>query len=229
MRNNKKFDVKNIKRFSVCLFMLLYSVFCARGQNIQVKVNKFQEKGGKGYYLKIRIEKNGVNYERDTRETFIGVFMDDLGEKLSVYDICLIVREILPYTNDYSISSQKVKHYYLVSYQQMYKGLPAPKSKTYPIAVDAMFAINRLLYTEVIYSLSTYPVLYDSRSFREVNDNSTMVKLMAKRYYQWLDLIEHSNYSKKDILSTEFAQFLNRGRVKWWDMILVSRGIQKEI
>ncbi|QQT32026.1 hypothetical protein I6I99_05490 [Sphingobacterium multivorum] len=76
---------------------------------------------------------------------------------------------------------------------------------------------------------STYPVLYDSKTLREVNDNSTMIKSMAKRYYQWLQLVEHSNYSKRDILSTEFARFLNRGRVKWWDMMLVSKGVQKEI
>lgn len=216
-------------RFLICLFISLNSILLSSAQQIKVEVNKFQEKNTKAYYLKIKIEKNGVSYERDTREAFIGLFMDDLGGKLSVSDICLLVKEILPYTHDYSMSSQKVKPYYLISYQQVYKGLPKPKSKTYPIAIDAMFAINRLLYTEIIYSLSTYPVLYDSKTLREVNDNSTMIKSMAKRYYQWLHLIEHSNYSKRDILSKEFARFLNRGRVKWWDMMLVSRGVRKEI
>ncbi|MDR2270605.1 MAG: hypothetical protein LBF27_06835 [Sphingobacterium sp.] len=216
-------------RYLVCLLLLLCCKLWVFGQRTQVNVEKIKESKNSGYYLKITIVKNGIKYIRNSKDYDIDMYLDKLGGQLNVADISLITEKIIPYINDYSLASTRVRKYYITSTQIDYQGMPKPKSLRYPLAIDAMFAINRLFYSLYLHRISTYPVLYDSKTLAEVNDNPTMVRLMAKRYYQWFDLVKSAKYSRIQILSSEFAQFLNKGTVKWWDMMIVSKGIRDDI
>lgn len=219
----------NIMRYLVCLSLFLGFKLCVFGQPTQVDVKKIKENESSGYYLKITIVKNGITYIRNSKDYDIDMYLDKLGGQLNVADISLIIKKIIPFINDYSRASTKVRKYYINSTQIDYIGMPKPKSVRYPLAIDAMFAINRLFYSLYLHRVSTYPLLYDSKTLAEVNNNPKMIKLMAKRYYLWLDLINSGKYSRIQILSSEFAQFLNKGRVKWWDMMIVYKGIRDDI
>ncbi|GGH28865.1 hypothetical protein GCM10011418_39760 [Sphingobacterium alkalisoli] len=197
------------------------------GKGIDVKVEKIPCKEEyDGFYLKITIQKGNNIWVRNTNNYHMEALYDS---KLTYNDRLEVVEALLPCLNDYTLSCKKVDRYYVNSFQIEYQGMPIPKSKRYNIAVDAMFAINRLFYHAYLHKVSTYPVLFDSSSMQEVNENPKSLQKMANIYREWLAERSLTKATNTLDLILDDLKYFNKGVVKWWDMMIVSMGIRDSI
>ncbi|EFK58552.1 hypothetical protein ACFU8T_21260 [Sphingobacterium spiritivorum] len=213
----------------ILLFICILCQFRVYGQKANVVVEKVKCNINKeGYFLRINITKGSEKYIRETKDYFMqSVFEKNINDQ----DVLEVMKQLIPCFEDISLSCQDVKKYYINSTQLDFQDMPEPKSKNYTIAVDAMFAINRLVFNAGLHKISTFPVMFDSKTMKEVNSNPEKVSHMARRYKMWYKLLENELETKGKInwYNNKVVRYLNQGTVKWWDMILVEKGIRASL
>ena len=215
--------MKNI----VFIIIFLLIAESSYAQKVLVNVEKVAcHEDFQGFYLKITLKKRGKIWVRETKDYHMKSLLD---EELTNEDRFEVMRALIPCFNDYSQSCNKVERYYIDSFQIEYPGMPVPNSKSYNIAIDAMFALNRLFYPSYLHRISTYPVLFDSKTLKEVNNEPKFIKQMADKYLEWFKLKQDSTFLKDSFMPIDDLKFLNQGTVKWWDMMLVEKGERESI
>lgn len=179
-----------------------------------------------GYYLEITLKKGNRIWIRKTKDYHMESLLD---EGLTNQDRLEVIRALKPYFTDYSRSCKKVSRYYINSFQIEYENMPVPKSKNYNIAIDAMFAFNRLFCPSYLHHISTYPVLFNSKTLKEANNDPKLIKQMADRYLKLFQAKEKSASNKNPFMTRDDLNYLNQGAIKWWDMMIVEKGIREDI
>lgn len=179
-----------------------------------------------GYYLEITLKKGDRIWIRKTKDYHMESLLD---EELTNEDRLEVVRALKPCFTDYAQSCKKVSRYYINSFQIEYENMPVPTSRNYNIAIDAMFALNRLFCPSYLHHISTYPVLFNSKTLKEANNDPKLIKQMSNRYLKLFQKKEKSTSNKNPFITRDDLNYLNQGPVKWWDMMIVEKSIRQDI
>ncbi|MEJ5089406.1 hypothetical protein D3C87_1262370 [compost metagenome] len=179
-----------------------------------------------GYYLEITLKKGDRIWIRTTKDYYMESLLD---EGLTNEDRLEVVRALKPCFTDYAQSCKKVSRYYINSFQIEYENMPIPTSRNYNIAIDAMFALNRLFCPSYLHHISTYPVLFNSKTLKEANNDPKLIKQMSNRYLKLFQKKEKSTSNKNPFITRDDLNYLNQGPVKWWDMMIVEKSIRQDI
>lgn len=185
--------------------MLLFCVKFSVAQSDTLYVEKRScslSNQNNGYKLIIHY-KNGNSIEPQQPFSYSLTYLQSLSnsEKL------LIVGELLKYANDTSLCCQYVRN-------ENFNGVDikggAPSSiKNYPIAVDALFMINRICWPKLTERYSPAPVLYDTIGKVVINDNPKAICCFVKEYEAW-----YKECKKKGNIPKYFP--FNKGRYIWY-------------
>lgn len=144
----------------------------------------------------IRVEKNSCWHERDSiqgyklvivleyKDSTIRTTEDgyDIKDLLNLSDSIklAIIEKLLKFKGDLSICCRKVYKYYYEPMERVCVG--RPKSKTYPISIDALYMINKIVQPYGISMYSCFPVVIDWKTKRELNDCPDLIADYYKTY-----------------------------------------------
>lgn len=179
-----------------------------------------------GYHLEITLKKGDRIWIRTTKDYYMESLLD---EGLTNEDRLEVARALKPCFTDYAQSCKKVSKYYINSFQIEYENMPVPVSRNYNIAIDAMFALNRLFCPSNLHHISTYPVLFNSKTLKEANNDPKLIKQMSDRYLKLFQKKEKSTSNENPFITRDDLNYLNQGTVKWWDMMIVEKSIRQDI
>lgn len=189
----------------------IFSVIDLTAQEFSVKVTKervFQDFDGFG--LKVALTKNYKSdtiYPRDYDKAY------SFSYKLNKQEKIMLLEEMMPYFDDYSLCGYRVKMY---SPFAMLFGAKRHKNWKYSIAIESMYLINLMFYGEYARYLSNFQVLINKYDKKEVEYNDSLnISKMADLYIKWYKSkisIQKSNFSVLDLLD------LYRGPIGWLDM-----------
>lgn len=192
------------------VLILLISNNYLSAQNFRVKVSKIKRiQDYDGYSLKLEVKKNGhtkkiVPGNYSTSYSFLSYYSID--EKI------IILEELAKYLSDFSLCSDKVSKHFLTTRIQ---GVESVQSKQYPVAIQAMFLMNFMAFSEASMYLAKYPVLFNTCSGKEVGieDHANITK-MTQLYNTWISNVK----LKRKISYYDILDFY-RGEVIWVDML----------
>ncbi|SFW86786.1 hypothetical protein [Chitinophaga sancti] len=169
----------NILSFFLML-IVLQTVFCKTfAQLKRVRVEKttcWHERDQiQGYKLLVVMEYN---------DSTIKILDDyyDLEKLASLSDSIklAIVGQLLQFNGDLSICCRKVYRYYYEPYERVCVGRPG--SQTYPISIDALYMINKIVRPYGISFYSCFPVVIDWKTKKELNDCPDLIADYYKIY-----------------------------------------------
>jgi len=186
----------------ICLF-LLFSFNIAFGQLMTMKVSKSLCSDKNSYFLEVEIKKNGKLLDSSGRKDYDYSNIYRLDDSVKIK----IIEELLYFTSDTSLCCSEVKAYDNIDYPGCFNEIPSAKRLS--VRVEALFIINRVAYNSFTYRIGCYPVLYDSETKREINNDNCLINIMIERYREWFRM-----YKKTGKLPD--YQFLNEGRIRWW-------------
>lgn len=170
---------------------------------IVVQIDKTACSNKQGYYIKVCVRNQGILLDSN------GVSYYDYSDLYRLADSIKIkvIEKLFDFTSDSSICCKKVLGYENADYPGCYSGRPS--TNIFSIRIEALFIINRIAYNSFTSRIGCFPVLYDTVTEQEVNENNCMVDLMVGHYKEWFEM-----YKKTGKLPTYL--FLNKSRVKWW-------------
>jgi hypothetical protein len=195
--------MKGSAKLFICTnVFLLFSYNMVFGQIKIVKVSK--QVCNTGYSkLEVEVRKDGVLLDSLNRKYYNYTSIYKLHDSVKLK----IVEHLLQFVSDTSICCNSVQSYDNVEYPGCYD--ESPTSKSFSIRIESLFIINRVLYNTFTYRIGCYPVLYDSETKQEVNNNNCFVNIMVERYKALYKLY-------KDTGKLPDYHFLNESRIKWW-------------
>ncbi|RPD39490.1 hypothetical protein [Chitinophaga barathri] len=195
-----------IKNAAVFACILVFGTISAAAQfSVEVKKVPFPEDRGR-YVLDIQVIRNGKMLDSMYRRYYSYDEMYRLGDSLRL----IIVGELMTFLSDTSWCGKPVRAYGNDEYPGCY--IVKPHSDRFTIGMEAMFIINRIMYSPFTFRLGCYPVLYDEVTGKEINDDQGQIQTMEARYQKWY----------KEFKSRKKApdyEWLNRGRIRWWGAI----------
>ncbi len=195
--------MKGIIRLYICVNVFLF--FSYNTVLGQVKITTVSKQTCNTGYSRLNVEvrKDGVLLDSARRKYY------DYSNIYKLHDSVRlkIVEYLLQFTFDTSICCNVVQSYDNVEYPGCYNKTPA--SNNFSIRIEALFIINRVIYNTYTYRIGCYPVLYDSETKQEINNNNCLINIMVERYRAWYKLY-------KDTGKLPDYHFLNEGRIKWW-------------
>ena len=92
-----------------------------------------------------------------------------------------IIKALLELSEDSSLCCKPVARY--GSNQNQRKTVP--KSATYNLQIDALYTLNMIAFGSYIRTYSPYPVLYDTTTMEEINNDPSKIKEVFEIYRKW--------------------------------------------
>ncbi|RPD39491.1 hypothetical protein [Chitinophaga barathri] len=192
-----------IRKSAILGCILVFAVLPVVAQfSVEVKKMPLPEKEGR-YYLDVRVTKNGKMLDSIYRQYYSYDEMYQQGDSLGL----IIAGKLVKFLSDTSLCGKPVKAYGNDDYPGCYN--VKPHSERFTIGMEAMFIINRVVYSPLTFRLGCYPVLFDEVTGKELNDNHRQIQSVAERYKQWY----------KEFKSRKKApdyEMLKKGQIKWW-------------
>lgn len=166
------------------------------------------------------------NYGKDTVSYFIGIkirpipsdtlqafeplhincsyFWNKIFNRYSNDEKIKILEELLEYENDKNLSGKKVGKYGFVE-----ENTPNPQTISYTMQTEALYIITLLTMKASSLSYCPYPVLINTKTNKEINNNQKEIKKVYKIYRKWI----HENAQNGFV---DYAPPLKRTNYKWY-------------
>lgn len=117
-----------------------------------------------------------------------------------------IVEKLLQYKYDTAEVCLPVSNYGYEGYENTSK--EKPLSKKFNIQVDALYSINRLCFPHASSFYYCFPVVFDTRTGKEVNNDYDAIRAFFEVYEKWFEEVKKSR-----TIGKEFP--FNTGRYIW--------------
>ena len=204
-----KLIMMHIKRniFTFIFSFLIFSSNVIFGQT-DIQVSKVSCSDNNSFYIDVEVYKNYRILDSLGREYYNYPKIYRLPDSLKI----IIIERILEYTSDTTLCCRRIRDYENMEYCYQIK----PKSNHFPIRIEALFVINRIAYNSLTSRIACYPVLFDSITGQEINNNNHLIDVMVEHYKEWFRM-----YKETGKLPGDYFYF-NRGRIKWWGKHLSS-------
>ena len=163
--------------FTVIMLQLVFCNAFAQLKNIRVEKNScFHERDSiQGYKLVVVLEyKDSII--RPCEDGYDIIDLQNLPDSVKL----VIIEQLLKFKGDLSICCRKVYKYYYEPVERVCVG--RPKSKTYPISIDALYMINKIVQPYGISLYSCFPVVIDWKTKEELNDYPDLIEDYYKVY-----------------------------------------------
>ena len=116
-----------------------------------------------------------------------------------------IIKALLELSEDSSLCCKAVKRYG----SNQNQGKIVPKSATYNLQIDALYTLNMIAFGSYIRTYCPYPVLYDTTTMEEINNDPSKIKEVFEIYRKWF-----SEAQDLDFKNYEFP--LINTRYRWY-------------
>jgi hypothetical protein len=190
--------------FTVILMcLILFPGFYEGFGQVVVHVSKVPCMGNSGYFIEVGVRNRGNLLDSTGRKYYDYSDIYRLPDSIKIE----IIEKIFNFTSDSSLCCKEVRGYENMDYPGCFN--QKPSEDKFSIRVEALFIINRIAYNSFTSKIGCYPVLYDTETLQEVNDDNCLISIMVKRYKEWFKI-----YKETEKLPDYY--FLNRGRIKWW-------------
>lgn len=203
--------MKQGKIILIPIFLLLLYSTSLYGQKIRTSENFYRDKVAKvvkeGKFTAKVIEtcNRPKNYSTDTTSYFIGLktpkspidtsaifniksayigcsyYWNGIFDKYSNDDKIKILEELLEYEKDMDLSGTKVMLYGFNK-----PDISRPKTISYTMQTEVLFIITLLTMSETSLAYCPYPVLVNTKSNKEINNNQREIKKVFKIYKKWV-------------------------------------------
>jgi len=190
-----------MKNLLPCLLLFIFQLIFKFSFG-QLKIAVYKDRNVNGSFINIEVKKNRI-LDSIFRKSYYFPEVYRLDDSVKI----LIIEKILKFTSDTSICSNPVIIYENPSYPGCYDLLPS--SKTYPLKIEALFIITRIAYNNFSFRIGCYPVLFDTLTQKEVNNNIELINIMVEHYKEWFQEYKFSG-------KLPDYKFLNSGRIRWW-------------
>lgn len=182
--------------------VLLLGSHTSFGQII-VQVSKAPCLHNSGYYIDVDVQNRGILLDSTGRKYYDYSSIYRLADSIKIR----IIERMFDFISDTSLCCSKVMGYENMDYPGCFSEIPT--SDKFSIRVEALFIINRIAYNSFTSRIGCYPVLYDTETMKEVNNDNCLVSIMVEHYKRWFKM-----YKERGKLPDYF--YLNRGRIRWW-------------
>lgn len=196
------------KFFKIILVQIfLCFTFFSGFSQININVSKDSCLRRKGHFINVEVRMNGRLLDSTTRNFYNYREVCRLPDSIKIR----IIEKVFEFVSDTSMCCQKVNMYQNIDHMGCFNYWPS--SKDFSIRVEALFIINRIAYYPITFRVGCYPVLFDTETKREINDDNSLINIMIEHYREWL-----KEYKRTDKLP--YYRFLREGRIRWWGMHL---------
>lgn len=117
-----------------------------------------------------------------------------------------IVGQLLQYKHDTSQVCLPIRNYGYEGYENTCKEKPA--SKGFDIQIDALYSINRLCFPHASSFYYCFPVVFDSQTGNEANNDYKAIQDFFEVYEKWFEDVK-----KRGQIGKDFP--FNTGRYRW--------------
>ncbi len=181
------------------LFSIL-SILNAQKSSVSVKKNIFSNNKSN---IDVEVRNAGKLLDSSGRRSYYYREIYSLEDSLKIS----VIEKIFEFTSDTSTCFTSVRIYENPDYPGCY--IEPPLSKVYPIRIEALFIINRIAYNPFAFRIGCYPVLFDTETLKEINDDNCLINLIIERYREWFKMYKLTG-------KLPDYEFLNSGRIRWW-------------
>lgn len=195
-----------MRRVVYCLIYLNVQLFFNSNpvfSQTTIEVSKTPSTEINKFYLDVIVRKNGELLDSIGRWSYDYSSIYRLPDSIKVR----ILNKLFEYVSDTSLCFNKVMIYENAENPGCFNEMPI--AKQFSIRIETLFIINHIAYNSFNYRIGCYPVLFDSKTKREVNDDNCLISLMVEQYKKWFKMYKATGRLPD-------YHFLNEGRIKWW-------------